>query len=1183
MANPTVTIEIKEIGSDKVIDALKGVQTEAAKLVAAKKRIKSASKEVRAESKEEAAGMNALGRQMSRVVSSNKLAVSSLGQVGAQMQSVAGNTKIASAGMRAIGSQMQRVVSSNKLGSASLAELGAKMQAITGRTKLADRSMKALGDRMAIMRSSSKLSDEQLRNMGLQMQAIAGTTRLAETEMKRIAAQMQRVASSSKLAASSQREMASGTRELSAQIEALTGVGLADIARQMKIVRLSSSGVSETVREQATSMERLNAEVENLTGAGLDKLARQMKIVKTSNKGAEISFSDLADKMESITGTTKAQVTQMKAFGITRKLQETSAKKTADAERQLAAESKIATRIADQQRIVLAKLSEQLKDLEQRLRQVSTAIKTPGRGGLIGDVSAQIRAISAASTQTPLSSTDLNRTQLDVVETLGKGNRAIQDWTKNLIGANKSTGAFGVLLQNLETNAVLALGPLSGIGARIRAIGVLARRGNVALILFSLGIAAAAAAAVAFVAAMIRVRKALEPVEGRLRAVTGSALLARLELERLQQLALRTGLSVDSLTDGFSRLAAAARGTSLEGEGIRRVFDSVAIAAAALRLSTEDTEGILRAFEQALTKGVLRAEEFNQQLGDRLPGAAVLASRAINKTKQEFQALLVQGEIITEEFLPKLAEEFEKVFSEEAARNVETLNGALSKLGTSFSIFFDVLESRIGIVERLTPLLNRFADALVEFADLIDTALAKTKRSLRLFESDIVKFELAGILQTEKDRVVKVFTDLRTELQSEFSVLQNEFIELDKKMTLGTTNTGLIELSDILSELGEKDVAIKSLTAALRQLNEFEIKPLAEVTGPDITKLTKAFEKFVRAADTESAKAGEIIAGNLFGVQFEASLLKAQDRLARFSNRVVVEFAISNKLISDSLADAFKQGDTTEKAEAFAEILEIVSDKFATVIQNAKDFKAIGKIFTATRKPLEEFNIEMRELVRLLDKNPGQIEAINRAMDALKDKLIENDDFLSILKTSFEDLGDTMVDVIKNGEGLFEGLINVLNKTLEAVLDLIIQLIIINPLLNAMDNGTRTTGLGGILDAATTLFGGGGGASTAGAASGAGVFDAATIADSGFSASFAHGGGFTVGGAGGIDDTLVKFRATRGERVEVTPAGEGSNERMWVVNFNFPPGTNVKEFGDAQNQIAAMLAGTLSSASASNS
>lgn len=39
---------------------------------------------------------------------------------------------------------------------------------------------------------------------------------------------------------------------------------------------------------------------------------------------------------------------------------------------------------------------------------------------------------------------------------------------------------------------------------------------------------------------------------------------------------------------------------------------------------------------------------------------------------------------------------------------------------------------------------------------------------------------------------------------------------------------------------------------------------------------------------------------------------------------------------------------------------------------------------------------------------------------------------------------------------------------------------------------------------------------------------------------FQHGGRFTVGGSGAIDDTLVAFRATRGETVTVAPAGEGT-------------------------------------------
>ena len=789
---------------------------------------------------------------------------------------------------------------------------------------------------------------------------------------------------------------------------------------------------------------------------------------------------------------------------------------------------------------------------------VTIEIKEIGARHVIG----RLRAVQTAASDLSRAKRRLSRRVKSTGETFKK--------------SSKDVGRFSALMQNLETNAVLALGPLSGVGARIRAIGVLARRGNIAMIAFSLGIAAVAAVAIALIAAMVKVRKTLEPVEGRLRAVTGSALLARLELERLQKVSFKLGLGVEALTDGFSRLAAAARGTSLEGEGIRRVFDGVTLAAAALRLSVEDTEGILRAFEQALTKGVLRAEEFNQQLGDRLPGAAVLAAKAINKTKQQFQAMLVAGEIITEEFLPKLTEQFENLFSEEAERNVETLTGSLKKVGTAFSIFFDVLEARLGVVGKLVDFLNRFADELLELSERIDTPLAKARRSLKLFESDILAFELGGVLQTEKDRIVKAFTDLRSELQDEFSVIQLMFLRLSDEIGIDPEKKGFIELSDLLGRLTDKKAAIDELTAALIKLDEFAIKPLAETTGPDISRITKAFEKFTRAAATESKKTGAIIAGSLFGAEFQSSLLKAQDKLSKFSKNVVVEFAIANKVIGEGLAKAFKEGTDIQRAQAFAEILGVVSDKFATVIQNAKDFKSLGKVFEENRLPLEKFNVEMAELVRL-QKKFGESEALSRAMDRLKEDLVESDEFLSLFSDSFKDLGKTIVDVIEEGANALETFTDFAKNLLAQILEIAIQLAIINPLLNSLFGGQRKEGFGGFLGSLAALVGG----SVAGAATGGGRAATAGTSILGGIGGFTHGGQFTVGGVGGVDKNLVKLNLSRGEKVTVTPAG-ASNDKQLVINFNFPPGTNVKEFGDSQNQIAAMVANTVAAASASN-
>ncbi len=708
--------------------------------------------------------------------------------------------------------------------------------------------------------------------------------------------------------------------------------------------------------------------------------------------------------------------------------------------------------------------------------------------------------------------------------------------------SGKTIGRFSELMRDLETNAVLALGPLSGVGARIRAIGVLARRGNIALIAFSLGLAAVAGVVALLVAGLIKTRLSLETVEGRLRAVTGSALLAKIELRSLMDLSLRLGLNLKALSDGFSRLSAAARGTSLEGEGIRKVFDAIAKAAGALRLSAEDTEGIIRALEQALTKGVLRAEEFNQQLGDRLPGAATLASRAINKTKQEFQAMLVAGKIITEEFLPKLAEELEKLFSAEAERNAETLRGSMNRLGTSITILFDIIEARLGVADKFAEFINKAADAIVRLGEFFDTALAKTSRSLKTFEEDILGFELEGILQDSKDKIFKEFTDLRAELAKQLSELEAEVAGKPQFVKDLREFLGLGEGSAIT----ELKKAIGEIDAALRKLNEFEVRELGKVAPPDITKITKAFDRIVLKAETAGKSMQRAISGDILGAQFEESVGKASQVLTRFADNVIVEFARVKGFISQELADMF--ADPATKAEAYNEILLITQQALGGVIQKARDFKTVAKIFEETRTPIEKFVAEMEKLERLLELFKDFPEIV----EAIKRKMLEINPVMAIVSDSIKSFGNDFVSAIRDGKSLVDVLINSFGNLLEALLKLAIQLLIIGPLLKSLGlpGGSAAPSL-------ATLFGG--------------FFGAA------------HGADFTVRGKGGTDTNLVPLALTAGERVQVTPAGGDSSEKMTVINFNFPPGTNVREFRESQGQLAATVAGVLSSASQSNS
>jgi len=65
-----------------------------------------------------------------------------------------------------------------------------------------------------------------------------------------------------------------------------------------------------------------------------------------------------------------------------------------------------------------------------------------------------------------------------------------------------------------------------------------------------------------------------------------------------------------------------------------------------------------------------------------------------------------------------------------------------------------------------------------------------------------------------------------------------------------------------------------------------------------------------------------------------------------------------------------------------------------------------------------------------------------------------------------------------------------------------------------------------------------------------------------------EGADFMVGGRGGVDQNVVAFRASRGERVQVTPAGEDSKSRGNTVIFNIST-PDVEGFRRSESQMAA--------------
>jgi tape measure domain-containing protein len=176
---------------------------------------------------------------------------------------------------------------------------------------------------------------------------------------------------------------------------------------------------------------------------------------------------------------------------------------------------------------------------------------------------------------------------------------------------------------------------------------------------------------------------AFQGLNTALAAVTGSAQGASAEMAFLKAESERLGLNLLDTAQGYLQIAAAAKGTTLEGQRTRDIFTAITEASTVLQLSADQTSGALRAIGQIMSKGKVQAEELRGQLGERLYGAFQLAARGMGVTTAELDKMLVQGKLVADDFLPKFAAEIRKTFSEGVPEASQTARAELNRFHNS--------------------------------------------------------------------------------------------------------------------------------------------------------------------------------------------------------------------------------------------------------------------------------------------------------------------------------------------------------------------------------------------------------------------------------------------------------------------------------------------------------------------
>jgi tape measure domain-containing protein len=148
------------------------------------------------------------------------------------------------------------------------------------------------------------------------------------------------------------------------------------------------------------------------------------------------------------------------------------------------------------------------------------------------------------------------------------------------------------------------------------------------------------------------------------------------------------GLNLETTRTGFTRLYASMAPTGFDSGSIEKLFTGISAATASLQLTPDKAERVIYAFGQMASKGQIMSEELKGQLGDVLPGALAIFSKAAGMSVKEFSKAMEDGEFTGNRFrevFAKVSDELMNRFGTGAQAAGRSLQGLINTVGGDFT------------------------------------------------------------------------------------------------------------------------------------------------------------------------------------------------------------------------------------------------------------------------------------------------------------------------------------------------------------------------------------------------------------------------------------------------------------------------------------------------------------------
>lgn len=492
--------------------------------------------------------------------------------------------------------------------------------------------------------------------------------------------------------------------------------------------------------------------------------------------------------------------------------------------------------------------------------------------------------------------------------------------------------------------------------------------------------------------------------------VLGTTEAAEDQFKKLAVLADKLGLDLLGLTDSYKSFAGATITAGLSQAQTNAIFNAFSTAGAAMKLSTDDINGALRAVGQMFSKGTVSAEELRGQLGERLPGAFAIAAKSMGYNTQELGKLMAQGKILASDLVPKMAAALETMYASDPNAKTDNLQASLNRLNNTFTLavkegnvgkffkmFVDganqalkVLESKsfqefavkFGAgLQSINPLLLQSTNDIYDLVKALNTLGDSKQLAAGTFKFTFTATELTKSYSQQIDLVKKLAAEMKnTAVFGKLSTAEQakKVFQLERERQL-MTELGLINKNKKSAPLDLNTIG--GLTEKIKQLKEDSLslkdkQLIAKQT--EIEKTTKELKDLEFYAKNIS---GDSLAGLDYRI---AELNQEASELPITSSRLAsigVELA---KLAGKK--DALNQALTPPPVGIYNQLqLELAKlENWQKRATNKKDWDALQESIDATNKELKD--LTKIPLVGAFNILEGKLSDLQEAQKKATDK-----------------------------------------------------------------------------------------------------------------------------------------------------------------------------------------------------